>query len=217
MKTEGKIILFLGDSITARCGASCEEKGFSDLVTVDGKFAQGVNYGVGGTRIAKNAIDQNPAHKETFEMRALRMQEEADIVVVFGGTNDYGHGDAPMGKLGDTTVETFYGAMESLLNVLMNKYPNATILVMTPIHRKWENKLFNERGVRNCGTLGDYVQAEREVCEKYGIPVLDLYATSGICPDNPVNCETFTADGLHPNDAGHRRIADRLLAKLQEL
>lgn len=29
-------------------------------------------------------------------MRVDEMDDDADIVIVFGGTNGYGHGDAPM-------------------------------------------------------------------------------------------------------------------------
>ncbi len=215
MQTKGKTILFLGDSITFGKGASCQEKRYADLVTVEGEFANGVNYGVGGTRIAKQIVEVEERYGETFETRALRMQEKADIVVVFGGTNDYGHGDAPIGNFGDTTIDTFYGAMDSLLNFLVNKYPLATIVWLTPIHRKDENHLINSRGFRTGGKLCDYVQAEKEVCQKYGIALLDLYSTSGICPDIPVNYELYTIDGLHPNDKGHRRIADRLLQFLK--
>ncbi len=122
-----------------------------------------------------------------------------------------------MGKIGDSTPETFYGAMATLLSKLMEKYPMARIAVLTPIHREQEEKLFNEFGVRNCGTLGDYVAAEKAVCVRYGIPVLDLYATSGICPDNKTNKETYAPDGLHPNDRGHRLIADKVLKFIQNI
>jgi len=44
----------------------------------------------------------------------------------------------------------------------------------------------------------------------YAIPVLDLCATSGIQPRVPIIQETYCPDGLHPNDAGHQKIAERL-------
>ncbi len=213
-KTTGKSIIFLGDSITEGAGAACKENCYVSLVAKDGEFAVGHNFGVSATRIAPQRVEQG-AHKETFVERIARLPETADYVLVFGGTNDYGHGDAPMGKRGDVDEETFYGSVYVLLNGLMDKYPTAKIALLTPIHRANEHRLFNEFGVRNVGSLSDYAQAEREVCEELGIPVLDLYKTSGICPDNEVNRKTYATDGLHPNDAGHRLIADKILDFLE--
>ena len=55
-------------------------------------------------------------------------------------------------------------------------------------------------------TLYDYVKAIRATAEHFSFPVLDLWATLGIQPDITLMREKFTTDGLHPNDAGHRRI-----------
>ncbi len=214
-KTQGKSIIFLGDSITEGVGASTIEKRWTDLVTKEGEFSIGYNFGVAGTRIAVQMNEHNLAWAESFCQRLERLPKSTDYVLVFGGTNDYGHGDAPLGKIGDTTPQTFYGAMDTLLRSLMEKYPTAKIAVLTPLQRTMENRLFNEVGIRNCGTLCDYVNAEKAVCQKYAIPVLDLYATSGICPDNKVNKETYTTDGLNPNDNGHRLLADIILRFVQ--
>lgn len=50
--------------------------------------------------------------------RLDEMDKNADAVVVFGGTNDYGHGDAPFGLFTDRTDETFYGACHTLMSEL---------------------------------------------------------------------------------------------------
>ena len=56
--------------------------------------------------------------------------------------------------------------------------------------------------------LKDYVEALRQVTEYYGIPVVDLYATSGIQPKLAVNKDTYCPDGLHPNEA-ERQLRSR--------
>ena len=134
------------------------------------------------------------------------MESKADVVVVFGGTNDYGHGDAPIGTPSDCTDGTFYGALHCLYLALLKKYPAAQIVVMTPLHREGENNLLNDFGLRNVGFLSDYVRIIKEVAAFYALPVLDLYSLSGIQPDVPLLKERYAPDGLHPNDAGHERI-----------
>lgn len=47
------------------------------------------------------------------------MDRNCDIVVVYGGVNDYAHGDAPIGTPEDTTPSTFYGAV-GMINELFN-------------------------------------------------------------------------------------------------
>ena len=83
------------------------------------------------------------------------------------------------------------------------------IVCMTPLHRVVE-----ERGERR---LKDFVDAIRKVTEFYGIPVLDLYATSGIQPQVDVIMQKFCPDGLHPNDAGQEKIYKRLRGFLEAL
>ena len=56
-----------------------------------------------------------------------------------------------------------------------------------------------------------------EVAEFYGLPVLDLFSTSGLQPKVDIIKETYMPDGLHPSDAGALRIALRLMGFLQTL
>ncbi len=163
MELQGKKILFLGDSITEGHGTSAPEHIYWNVVEqLTGAACKG--YGIGGTRIARQ---QKPSECETadryFGSRVAEMDPEADIVMVLGGTNDYGHGDAPLGHPADRTPDTFYGAMHDLCRQLIEKYPTAVIVFMTPTHRLDEERLVNEWGVRNVATLGTYAQVIREV------------------------------------------------------
>ena len=218
MELQNKKILFLGDSITAGVGTSAGESTtfWSLLGRRTGAVVRG--YGIGGTCIARQYHILYPEMDEPyFITRVDAMEDGADVVVVFGGTNDYGHGDAPFGEMSDRTNDTFYGAMHLLCQALISRYPQATIVIMTPLHRLNEEAKINERGVRNGTTLEDYVEAERRVAAYYGIPVLDLFRVSGLQPEVPQLRERYMPDGLHPNDAGHERLADRLIGFLTAL
>ena len=89
MELKGKKIYFLGDSITEGVGASDTEHCY---VSVFGKLSGAVvkNYGISATRIACQT--ENLTTKEpdlSFVNRADSMDSDADVVVVFGGTNDF--------------------------------------------------------------------------------------------------------------------------------
>lgn len=219
MELKGKKIAFLGDSITE--GHGVEDKESNIYWQRIGKMtgAEVYGYGIGGTRIADQLFPSiNPKHDLHFIPRVDEMIDDADVVVVFGGTNDFGHGDAPLGHMDDRTDETFYGACHVLLEKLINKYPEAQIVLMTPLHREIEDEDGrNAKGIRRAGTLADYVQIERRVAQYYGIPVVDLFATCMMQPKVPVLKEKYMPDGLHPNDAGHALIANRLLGVLKVL
>ena len=218
MELAGKKIAFLGDSITEGVGVSTIEKVYWNLIAKEtGADCHG--YGISGTRIAPQHMPMEDVSYEKlyFGSRIQEMIPDADVVVVFGGTNDYGHGDAPMGKFGDQTEDTFYGACYQLLNKLIQRYPSAQIVMMTPLHREFENQLFNSRGIRNVGTLADYVQAIRKSAELFGVSVVDLYRDCNIQPAHPAHKEQFCPDGLHPNDAGHIRMAQCVISVLNAL
>ena len=53
--------------------------------------------------------------------------------------------------------------------------------------------------------------------EFYSLPILDLYASAGIQPQLEAHKVRFAPDGLHPNNAGAEKLADRLGAYLLSL
>lgn len=143
------------------------------------------------------------------------MKQDADAVVVFGGTNDWGHGDAEIGQFSDRADDTFYGACHVLFSSLINRYPGKPIVIMTPLHRAQENDL-HTKGDRQV-TLEVYVDIIKEVARYYSLPVCDLYANSGLQPCVEIIKNKFVPDGLHPNDDGHAVMAERIGSFLSNL
>ncbi len=221
MELIGKAINFLGDSITQGTGASEEQYQYVNRVEAEtGAICR--NYGVGGTRVAlqpEGFQSEKPKWDYDFLSRAKTMIE-ADVIIVFGGTNDFGHGNAPLGTMEDRTQDTFYGALHCLYSYLMEHFPRAQLIIITPLHRTNENNPLGEGGTRKTvvtGTLKQYVSAMKEVAGYYSLPVLDLYAISGIQPAIQVNRELYMPDGIHPSDLGHGMIAERLISFMKGL
>ncbi len=208
MKLEGMTFNFLGDSITEGVGTSADEKRYFELLKINFGLLNVNGYGISGTRFAKQIT---PSEEASFDKDFVSRVDEmcdADGVVVFGGTNDFGHGDAPIGTPSDRTPDTFYGACHTLFSKLIEKYPGKPIVIMTPLHRVSEDDVAIKHGVSV--TLKTYVDIIREVAEFYSLPVCDMFKNSGLQPRVPVIAEKYIPDGLHPNDEGHKIIADRL-------
>ncbi len=214
MELKGKRINFLGDSITEGHGTSdWGAKPFHQLLRVRCELAEARNYGQGGTKIARLPVITDHPFDQDFNLRALDMNHDADAVVVFGGTNDFGHGTIPLGDMDSRDIHTFYGGLHTLCTFLINTYKDKPIIFMTPLHRLNEVLDHNNRikeGNKNARPLVDFVRAVREVCEFYGIPVLDLYRDCAMYGQNWAWCEKYMPDGLHPSDAGHELIANKL-------
>ena len=212
MKLQGLKINFLGDSITEGHGCSAVEKRFSDMIAAEyGAVTR--CYGIGGTRLARQTKpSENPRHDLDFPMRAAEMDADADVVIVFGGTNDFGHGDAPFGEFSDRTADTFCGALHELYTMLLEKYPRSTVAVITPLHRATES-IPNMHG----RVLQEYVDMIRRAAEYYSLPVLDLYANYGVQPAVPAMKEMYMPDGLHPNDAGHVILTNKIAKFIERL
>ena len=218
MELKNMRIGFLGDSITEGHGVAEPQNIFWNRIAAE-TGAECFGYGIGGTRIApQHGGQDDPRWALYFGSRVDEMEKDLDMIVVFGGTNDFGHGDAPLGTPQDRDESTFYGAYHVLLNKLFARYPGAEVVVMTPLHRLGEeNMTYNEFGMRRSANLEGYVDAIKEIAKFYSVPVLDLFAVGGMNPIVPVQKELFMPDGLHPNDRGHARIAQRLIGFLKAL
>lgn len=219
MELKEKVINFLGDSITEGCGTSGPDARFSALIEKRCGLKRANNYGISGTRIARQQVKQyGIIDEQDFCVRCLEMDKEADIIVVMGGTNDHGHGDAPIGVPEDRTPDTFWGACHTMMRSLLETYPNAVIVICTPLHCWCENDLRGAIGKpEDVAVLAEYVEIIRQTADYYSLPVLDLWKISGIQPAVTTIKECYMPDGCHPNDAGHKLLADRIIGFLTAL
>lgn len=212
MKLEGAVINLLGDSITECVGASRPENGYPNVLARE----YGVkinNYGICGSRIARQRVVTSGPYDQDFCMRLNMLDTTADAVVVFGGTNDFGHGEAPLGVPGDREPHTFYGACHTLMSGLLIRFVGKPVLIVTPLRRADEHDPRGDgtgRKTLSVAPLSTYRQIIMEVAAQYSLPVLDLYLTSGIQPAVDICRKRLLPDGLHPSDEGHAIIARRI-------
>lgn len=216
------IINVLGDSLTEGVGARSPEKAYPVVLS---KLTGAVvnNYGVSGSRITDiESIWTNPG---SFVDRMYAMDKSADLVLVFGGTNDFWFGDCPIGKRSDTNVNTFYGALNKMLAHLKREYPNSDIVLIIPYQQSkdadethpYKRSTYSDFGM---GTFSKYRIAMLDRCEYHGIPVLDLYADYDLnMADNRDALErygNFICDGCHLNDAGYNLLARKIYAFIMQ-
>lgn len=188
----GATINFLGDSITV--GYNNNNISYVDFLQ---EMGANVNkYGVSGTSIAKRDSVTN-----SFVERYATMQDNSDFVVVMGGTNDFAL-NVPIGTFLSNDETSFYGALNVLIQGLIQKYTTSKIFFVTELDRNYMNN-----GTSN---YIDYLKAIKETCRYYSIPVLDLNASLGFNAKNEAQKEFFIPDGLHPNNEGHKIIANRI-------
>ena len=86
-----------------------------------------VNYGINGSAISAYASKNNPM---VNRYQSMVEDEDADIIIFEGGRNDYNK-NVPIGTIGDADPNTFLGAIQIVIDGLLQKYPNAVILCMT--------------------------------------------------------------------------------------
>lgn len=206
-KWRGKKAIFLGDSITEGAMAGITTPYPTALKDKLG-LASIVNYGIGGTHLAGTSAN-------SFCLRYTAMDNDADLVIVMGGTNDAlypGNNDAlgSMADIGQGNI-SYHGGLDFLCKGLKNKYPKATIVFMTPLH------YYDRNGVPVSGEantdlgMDAYAEAMQKVCYRNGIPVIDFRSISGLNPNfTTIRSSYFVDQWIHPNQSGINLFVERI-------
>ncbi len=210
----------IGDSIThGYNNVYAEGKQYFTYLDEMCGFAEVSSNGESGTCIAEGNI----ARPFIYSGRLDMIPKDADVISVFGGTNDFGN-NYQLGNMDSTEKTKFYGALKYYIEYLNNNYSDKKIFFITPIQR---NCNYYPADGQNAGTftnangniLEDFANAMIEVCEHYNVPCLDLYHTCFIGEPETIK-KDYIPDGLHPNVAGHeiiaRKIADFINSRFSE-
>ncbi len=197
----GKTALFTGDSICYGAGST---GGYAKYIGENNQMNV-VNYGISGSRIA-----ESDDRDDSIVKRIASMQDNADYICLEGGVNDAWSGKVPLGEIsnGFNSVfdeSTFTGAFESLLKQSITKWKTAKIFYIIP------HKMIG---------VDEYMDRAKEICEKWGIPYLDLRLMTGIFAYIDEMKKTYTAngDGVHPNEEGYKIFyVDKITAFMKSL
>lgn len=101
------------------------------------------------------------------------MDKAADLVIVFGGTNDFWFGDCPIGKRTDSKPNTFYGALNTMIPYLKNAYAADLVFIVPYQQSKDADETHSYKrstyGNYGTGTLNQYRIAMLDRCQYYGV------------------------------------------------
>lgn len=212
----------IGDGISiGRRDTDGNLMGYIDLLAT--KFASCTNYSAVNACIAKTktttGVDStHPAIVTNY----IDMSDDLDVILVIGSSNDWVN-NVPIESETDNDLYSYTGALNTIINGLLDKYAGKEIIFITPIHRHY---LSSDPTIKsssfapndNSNVLGDYVTAMKEICAAYSIPVIDLYSTSGIYLKNAKHNEVFTDNaGVQPNKLGQHRLYRRVYSALLSL
>lgn len=228
-KLAGKKISFMGDSIS-NFGETSAEYNTTTKYTFDdtwiGQFLQltggikGKIDAISGTTMQAITLDGGAIYNTTLG-RVELLLEDSDYIFIFMGANDQrndGHRGhklgaiRPKGTLGnfDNTNPNFLeftGAYQLYLEKILKRHAKAEVVLMTPL------KAFSQGTEIDLNKASDqYAERVIEIAKLYGLKWIDT-REAGF---TNYNHQLFFSDGLHPNKAGHRRVARLVTEKVLE-
>ena len=164
-------ITCLGDSITAASNLDTIENYQSmsypsQLGEILGA-EEVVNLGIGGSSIGRY-------WENAFVDRYQEIPEDTDVILVMGGTNDgFCASEKELGSLEKREKDTFTGDLDELLFGLQKDYPDAQIVLITPLPNVLHDLLRKSRDYLLPQSA--FVRVMKQLGEEHGIPVIDLY------------------------------------------
>ena len=194
-----------GDSLTDKNTLKNEETGKRNYVDFI-QWSTGLNVtnlGKGGTGyMADNGYQQS------FVDRISQIPTDSNIITCFGSFNDASKAKEHIGTISDNTKDTLYGCLNLFITGVQNRCPDAIIGLVTPTPWTTYNNVSGDSEFAE-----QYVEAIINTAKKYGLPVLDLYHTSGLRPWDSTFKEKYfrddtgdgTAEGVHPLQEAHRK------------
>lgn len=203
-------ITCLGDSITAASNLDTIENYQSmsypsQLGEILGA-EEVVNLGIGGSSIGRY-------WENAFVDRYQEIPEDTDVILVMGGTNDgFCASEKELGSLEKREKDTFTGDLDELLFGLQKDYPDAQIVLITPLPNVLHDLLRKSRDYLLPQSA--FVRVMKQLGEEHGIPVIDLYNSNFLDTHDAAVIHALMPDGVHGNETGYRMLAQHIAAQL---
>ena len=133
-----------------------------------------------------------------------------DLVTIEYGVNDLGSVITVGESTEDANTDTFAGCLKTVLDYIISQNPTIRIVLCTDPDVRGSS--VNSNG----NYLEDYTKVTKEIANLYRLPVCDWFYNSGISDltRGDSTLDYLTADGTHPNDAGHERMGYELIKTL---
>lgn len=97
---------------------------------------------------------------------------------------------------------------------LVSAYGSGRVCCILPLHRWNEKYEYGDGNKRFPSTLEEYRRLISTIIRKFNLASIDLWDNGLPAPQSYMADEYFT-DGLHPNDKGHRIIAEKIAEYLK--
>lgn len=203
-------IACLGDSITEAANLSDKEdyKQYSYPTRLGELLgAESVtNLGIGGSSIGRY-------WDNAFVDRYREIPQDTDLILVMGGTNDgFCMNQEELGTMEERKARTFIGDLDELLKGLKEDYPDAEVVLVTPLPNVLHDILRKERDYLLPQSI--IVNAMKTLAGEYGIPVIDLYNSNILDTHDAAVIYNYMPDGVHCNESGYTLLAEHLAAEL---
>jgi lysophospholipase L1-like esterase len=208
-------LVTFGDSTTASRGPL---RTYSDCLRDDlpakGVAGEVINAGVGGNT-TEDALTR-------FEKDVLAVRPS--LVVIQFGINDSALNvwDNPPATQPRVSLNRYVANLEFFIESLQKQ--NSQVILMTPNSLRWTaslKTLYGKPPYRPDDpdgfnvTLRTYVEGVRELAQKKSVRLIDVYAAFQEYGTR-YSMDDLLLDGMHPNEQGHRLVADLLISALLE-
>lgn len=210
----GKKIAVIGDSWSDTTNNTCNKRWHDWIAQKTGASIQCV--AVSGTGYKRGTGSEYTT--SNFMQQALTIDSDTDLVIIFGSGNDCGTSETAnydFGTAKDKTDSTLGGCMNITLDNIQSTAPNARILMVSPA--PWINYDPWWEGA-STGRMGVYTELMKNVAAYRGIRFKDMYHSSDMHPQNTdFKANFYNSDGVHPNDAGQKRLYPDILAEVKAI
>lgn len=202
---ENTTIGIIGDSIAY---GTNYEGGYARILSENYGITS-INEALGGSAISRGIKwDENSAGFRPSVIDMLdALPDNLDYVIMQGGLNDF-WGHAELGEIDSADELTYSGALNALFIKAKADYPNSKLgFVITHNAFTYNAEEYYEM----------FYQRTKDICDKHGIPYLDLYSQNNQkiivnVKDEEMKKKYFESDkcpggdGVHPNRLGYEEI-----------